>query len=882
MERKLPAFGRKTNNDMKTYLLLIFTTLLISMSASASNNDDPVQFLASGWQIQSSAKVSDSGEKISTQEFNTDGWISSSVPSTVLSALVKNGVYRDPYYGRNLETIARDPFLSPWWYRKQFDLDPAVRSDTVRLILDGINYSANIFMNGSQIASADLVSGAFRRFDIDISKLARKKDNVLAIEVIPPKPGNYTIGFVDWNPKPPDRNMGLWRGVSLHASGPVSIENPFVQTKLDLQSFKEAHLTISTTLVNHSDKEVSGKISGEIEGGIQFSQDYSLATGQSKEVQFNTENTPQLLVANPRVWWPNNLGNPELYSLQLTVTDQKGVSDKSNVTFGIREVADYKNEQGHRGYMVNGKKVLIRGGGWVDDLFLNEDEKNLESQFQYVKHLNLNTVRLEGFWGSSQKMYDLADRYGILIMAGFSCQWEWKNYLGKQTDEDYGGAVDKEDIDLLVSYLRDQVLWLRNHPSVFVWALASDKLPYPDLETRYREELSRIDPTRPALSSTKSWDSKISGPSAVKMNGPYEYVPPNYWYVDKENGGAFGFDTEVSPGAQPPPAESIQRMFSPENFWPVNDVWNFHCGRNEFNSMDRYMEAFNKRYGPAENLNDFARRSQATNYEGIRAMYEAFGVRKPVATGIVQWMLNAAWPKMFWQLYDYYLIPGGAFYGARKANEPLTISYDYSTSSIYVVNSTYKAYSDLEVEVKTLSEESKELFSKVVKASVGQNESKQILQLSQNKEAPVYFLSMKLKNGGKMIADNFYWLSAKQDVLDPEKTEWYFTPIKEYADFKALNKLAKATIQTETNVGKNELTVILKNPSKQIAFFIELRVIGDKSGRSIVPILWDDNYVSLLPGETRQLTARFAPEDLRGEKPIFQYSFWNDASEKEE
>ena len=278
-----------------------------------------------------------------------------------------------------------------------------------------------------------------------------------------------------------------------------------------------------------------------------------------------------------------------------------------------------------------------------------------------------------------------------------------------------------------------------------------------------------------------------------------------------------------------------------------------------------------------------AKRSQAANYEAIRAMYEAFGVRKPVATGVVQWMLNAAWPKMFWQLYDYYLVAGGAFYGARKANQPVGIAYDYSNGSIYVVNNTYDTYPNLEAEVKILSKESKEVLSKSVKTSIGQYESKQIFQLPQIKDlTPVYFLSLRLKDSnGKALADNFYWLSTKPDVLDFEHGEWYFTPNKEYADFTSLNELPEVAINVQPHFENDRVIVELKNPSPQIAFFIELRVVGDKTGQLIVPILWDDNYISLLPGETKQLTARYSPEDLRGEKPILQYSIWNTGTDDE-
>jgi exo-1,4-beta-D-glucosaminidase len=323
--------------------------------------------------------------------------------------------------------------------------------------------------------------------------------------------------------------------------------------------------------------------------------------------------------------------------------------------------------------------------------------------------------------------------------------------------------------------------------------------------------------------------------------------------------------------------ESIQAMFSPDHYWPVDDTWNFHCGRNEFNNMDRYMTAFNKRYGPAEHLDDFAKRAQAANYEGIRAMFEAFGVRKPVATGIVQWMMNAAWPKMYWQLYDYYLMPGGAYYGARKANRPLNIAYDYSNNTIHIVNDSNDSFPNLNAEIKAFSVDSKELLSQNIKASIGENESKQIFQLpSSTPDPPVYFLNLSLKDPtGKVLADNFYWLSSKPDVIDFVKSEWYVSPNKEYADFTSLNEMPAAEIKVTENWKPDGVTVNVNNPGSQIAFFVELKVVRDKTGRTVLPVFWNDNYVSLLPGETKTLTAQFSADDLHGEKPVLRYSGWN-------
>lgn len=860
-------------------MVSILTFASCGESPSNVNVNTPPPRLTEDWLIQSSAVCKETGETVSTPVFNPEGWYGTRVPSTVLAALVNNGVYKDIYFGRNLEKIPQDQFAVSWWYRKEFTLNGGSSFASARLVLDGINYSANIWLNGRKIAAKEDIQGAFRRFDLDVTEFLHVGRNVLAVEVFPPKPGDFTIGFVDWNPTPPDKNMGLWRGVHLRFSGAVSLENPFVQSKVETGTPDRAKLTVSAQLVNHGDDTVSGEVTGEIED-IAFSQRFSLNPRERKEIVFTPGEYAGLALENPRLWWPNNLGEPHLYGLRLTALVDGKVSDGKEVTFGIREVSDYINEQGHRGYRVNGKKVLIRGGGWVDDLLLADSDAKVEAQMKYAKHMNLNTIRLEGFWGSSEKLYDLADRYGILLMAGWSCQWEWEEYLGKPVD-DFGGVKTPEEMELVVNSLRDQVIWLRNHPSIFVWVLASDRLPRPELEKKYNSSLGEADPTRPVLTSCKFLVSEISGPSAVKMDGPYDYVPPVYWYVDKKHGGAFGFNTETGPGPQPPPLESIERMIPRDNLWPPDEVWEYHCGRNEFNTMNRYVEALNRRYGKPGSVEEFARKAQAANYEAMRAMFEAFGVNKPVATGIIQWMLNSAWPEMYWQLYDFYLMPNGAFYGAKTANQPLNIVYNYGDKAVYVVNDTHVSRDNLSAEVRILDMNSKMPVEKTIPVTVDANGSIKILDISgMDNPGPVFFLDLKLKGAdGNVEGSNFYWLSSREDVLDEAKTLWFVTPQKGYADFTALSKLPKAKVEVNhrfITVGSEQtLHVTLKNPGDKIAFFIELRVVGEKSGQSILPVYWDDNYISLLPGETKTLSARFSTANTDNEKPIFKYTGWN-------
>jgi exo-1,4-beta-D-glucosaminidase len=875
----MKSFKLKKKSSALVFLILGVTFLFCSpLSGQERTEYDTV--LSRNWHIRSSLEVKDEGKEVSSPNYDLKGWYASDVPTTVLAALVKNGVYKDPYFGKNLEDISTEPFKQPWWYRKEFEAKIEKNSEDARLIFYGINYSADVFLNGHKIVSSGSLVGGFRIFEIDITDVIENGKNVLAVKVFPPTPGDFTVGFVDWNPRPPDENMGIWREVKLRVNGPVSINRPFVQSKVNLETLEEAALTCSAELVNHSNQPVQGLLKGEIEG-VQFSQEYSLKPRQRKTILFHPEQHTELNLRKPRLWWPNNLGEQNLFKLTLSAFVNDAKSDEQHVSFGIREVSDYVNEEGHRGFMVNGKKVLIRGGGWVDNLMLADDSRKIEAQIKYAKHMNLNTIRLEGFWGSSETLYDLADQYGILLMVGWSCHWEWEEYLGKYCNNEFGGVQTPEEMELVAKSFRDQVTWLRNHPSIFVWALASDKLPRPELETKYRECLKAIDPGRPILSSTAYQESEISGPSRVKMNGPYDYVTPNYWYVDKEHGGAFGFNSETGPGPQPPPIESLKKMIPEDHLWPIDDYWNYHCGRFEFNTLDRYKKALENRYGLPGSLAEFVEKAQVASYEAMRAMFEAFGAHKPKATGIIQWMFNSAWPEMYWQLFDYYLMPNGAFYGAKRACTPLHILYHYGDRAIYVSNDTHVPAKGLKAEVRILNIHAKELLKEKKNINIEAYSSLRITQLP-DIDAPekVYFVDLRLKDKkGKMISNNFYWLSTKEDVLDEEGTEWFFTPNKEYADFTGLEELPEAKIPIKFSFKRKgddgEIRVRMNNRSKHIAFFIHFNVTRSKSGNSVLPIFWDDNYISLLPGEKREINAHFALDDLNGETPLLEVSGWN-------
>jgi exo-1,4-beta-D-glucosaminidase len=857
-----------------TKVIAVLSALILTSCSSSKPSSGDIR-LEKNWAIQSSSKITEKGEAISSVSFVPKDWVEASVPSTVLGALTDYGIYKDIYFAKNLDSIKSEPFKTSWWYRKVFEISDSIAFENATITFEGINYYANIWLNGKKFASADSIKGAFRVYEFDITKYLAKGKNVLAVEVIPPKPGDYYMGFVDWTPRPPDENMGLFRPVRIHLNGQVSIRHTFVHSKVNLKTLDEAILTIESEVQNYSNKEVKTRMKGVIEN-ITFEEELVLRPLEHKKLVF-----PALNIKNPKLWWPYQYGEPALHKLKLECKTGSRISDEQTIQFGIREVADYMNESGYRGYMVNGKKIQIRGGGWTDELLLREDPKKVEAQVQLTKQMNLNTIRLEGFWGSSQKLYDCCDEAGVLLMPGWSCQWEWMQYVGGKKDDEFGSISTPEDMDLVAHMLRDQVKLFRNHPALFVWVIGSDKLPRPELEKKFSADLKILDNSRPYLGSCANRKSILSGPTGVKMEGPYEYVTPNYWYEDTKHGGAYGFNTETGPGPQVPPIETLRKMFPADKLWPVNDMWNYHCGRNEFHTINTYTNALNNRYGKAVDINEFVMKAQVVNYEAIRAMFEAFAVNRTKGTGVIQWMLNAAWPKLYWQLYDYYLTPNGAFYGTMAACRPINIIYDYGDRNLYATNDLYKELKGATAEIKIFDSNSKALLFQNVTVDLGENESKKIFEMPALKDlTSVYFLDLRLTNKeGTELARNFYWLSTKPDVLDEPRSDWFFTPNKSFADFTSLKNLPKVAIEVKesyTSSGDKQTVIVkVKNPSPYVAFFTEFKLKTKKTGELILPVFWTDNYLSILPGEEREVKATFNIADLKGDEPVLEYSGWN-------
>jgi exo-1,4-beta-D-glucosaminidase len=895
---------------MERFRLLIPFFLLAMAAAQPSIHPAPALTfpLHEGWTLQSSAKVTGTGEEISSVLFQTDKWIPADVPSTVVAAQVKGGLLPDPFYGMNIRQYPGvsypigfnfsnipmppdSPYSVSWWYRKEFTLPNVLSGKNVWLNFRGINYRANIFLNGKQIANSSEVAGAWRTYEFNVTSAVKQGANVLAVQVWAPTENSLGITFVDWNPSPPDKNMGLWREVYLTTTGPVALRHPAVLSKVDSPANDSAHLTVTTLLKNASDHTVNGVLKGRIEN-IEFSRPVELAAAESKDVVFAPAQYPQLNLSNPRLWWPAQMGTPNLYDLQLSFEVDGKLSDSSRTKFGIREITSEvaENAPGRlkRLFKVNGKNILIRGGGWTPDMMMRETPERLADEFHYVRDMGLNTVRLEGKI-ETEEFFDIADQQGILVMAGWCCCDFWEHW----------GSWKDEDFEIAKASLRDQMYRMRGHPSLVMWLNGSDNPPPPDVEDMYLKIEHDLQWPNPIVSSATAKPTAVTGGSGVKMSGPYEYVAPSYWEADPHRlaaeqncnaggcGGAYGFNSETSMGPAIPPIESIERMVPKEHLWtangPLDEYWNFHAGGGAFKTIGVFTDAQNARYGKSDSAKDFTYKSQLMTYEGVRAMYDAYSRNKYTSTGVIQWMLNNAWPSMIWHLYDYYLRPGGGYFGAKKALQALDPIYGYDDHSVWLVSSQYVNAKGLKLSARVFNLDAAQKFSKDVSLDAPADSTAKVFELPQiDGLSTAYFLDLRITDGsGKLVGSNFYWLSTKPETLDWTKSNWYTTPTATYADYTSLAQLPKVKLNVSSRTepdgkGGEELTrVTVENPSKTLAFFVRLKLDKGKGGEEILPVVWQDNYIFLLPGEKREITATYRASYLGAAKAEVEVSGWN-------
>jgi exo-1,4-beta-D-glucosaminidase len=867
-------------------LLSLFAFSPAALSAKETSSDLPKFDLHGIWQMQSSCVDRSSGEAISTPGFAANSWHSAEIPGTVVGALVTDKTLPDPNYAMNLKSFpgvelggdapfsnrdmrADSPFRCSHWFRLEFAAPREYANKQAWLHFLGINYRANIWVNGQKIADRADVAGAYRAYEFNIKSLLRAKQNALAVEVFAPERNDLGLTWVDWNPTPPDKDMGIWREVYLTGSGDISLRHPFVQSKLSAD-YKTAALTLSAEVRNSADHPVTALVYAEV-AGEKVQQSVEVAANETKIVRFSPDQFAQLKLAHPHLWWPYQMGEPYLYTAKFRVEIGNEISDSAGLDFGIREVTSELTDQGHRLFKVNGKRVLIRGAAWAPDMLLRWSSKKVDADLEYTKHMGLNAIRLEGKI-DRKEFFDKADRMGVLVMPGWICCDTWEHW----------DSWTPETKKIAAASLVDQIKSLRTHPSVFVWLYGSDNPPPPEIENLYLGILKDLEWPNPSVSSASATPATVTGKSGVKMTGPYEYEPPMYWLVDKEAGGAYGYNTETSPGPAIPTKESLAKFIPKDHLWPIDEYWNFHAGRERFETVNVFTEALNKRYGTATSLGDYERKAQAMAYDNERSMFEAYGRNKYVSTGVIQWMLNNAWPSLIWHLYDYYLVPGGGFFGTTKALEIVHVQYSYDNNSVAVVNGTYEALKGLKVTAKLYNIDAKEVAAKDATLDVPADASVKALDLPKPENlSTTYFLKLQLNDAaGNLLSDNFYWLSTRPDTMDwAARKDTAYTPQKDFGDLTGLNALPQVKLELKADhgseAGKGTVRMKVKNPSASVAFQVHARLTTGKGGDDLVPVFWNDNYVSLLPGEEKSISATFDANDLNGTEPALEVEGYN-------
>ncbi len=823
--------------------------------------------IAGGWKLQEAPQVHATGKVISGSAFSTAGWYPAAVPGTVLTTLVNNRVYPEPLYGENNrpDKIPESLSRQDYWYRTSFTIPKSYQGKKIWLNFEGINYSADVWVNGKHIGK---VKGAFSRGIFDISSVAVPgKTAVLGVFISPqPNPGishEHTIkdgmgangglsaidgptflcsmGW-DWIPAIRDRNTGIWKEVFLSASGPVRIQNPLVTTDVSLPDLKTADLHIEATVENSTDRPQQGIIEGTFGNNVRFQKAVTLAPKSSQLVSFNAAEHKQLHVVNPRLWWPNGYGPQNLYDLKLSFISGGVTSDVRKITFGIRKITYTVPDAENLTLSFNGVRIFCKGGNWgMDEAMKRIPKERLEAQIRMHQIANYTMIRNWVGQSTNEDFYDLCDKYGILL---------WDEFFQPNPSD----GPNPTDLDLYIANVREKILRFRNHPSIALWCARNEGYPPKNIDDALQKLMSELEPVR-------LYQPSSTAGRGVNSGGPYFWRKPADYYTFNE-----AFKTEIG-SVSIPTLQSIHGMM-PEKDWEVmNDDWAEHDLANGAQKGIDYHKMIGERYGKVINLADFVRKAQLANYEAYRAMYEGRNAKlfKP-STGVLTWMSNPAQPSFVWQLYHHDLEPNAALFAARKGCEPVHVQLNEKERTVQIVNNLPSPIPGASVLLKVYNSSSALIYTHQFRADTALPAATTTLEPVQwpEKLSPVYFVKLELKDqSGKLLSENFYWQA------DPAHA----------GDLTGLDQLPAAkldaTIKRADNNEKCLLYITLRNPGNTIALMAHLQLCKNTSKDRVLPVYYSDNYISLLPGESKTITIEAAKSDLGKERPLVLLDGWN-------
>jgi beta-mannosidase len=812
----------------------------VSLPAASVDQDGTIP-LHSGWELTREDWINLPAIRITDANLDTSAWYNAVVPGTVLTTLVEQGVFPEPTIGLNNLQIPESLSRHVWWYRTELAIPAEFQKEDrkIRLEFDGINHRAEVWFNTHRLG---VMEGAFIRGKFDITDTLNKTGkNILAVRIIPPAhPGmaleknekdrlynggamgtdspNFLAGVGwDWMPAVRDRGIGIWNQVRIRSTGPVVIKDPQIVTDLPLPDTTRADISITVPVRNDSDRDQNVTVGAGF-AQVAVSQTVSVPAHRSVDAVFTPASYPQLAVKNPKLWWPNGYGKQELYDLKLSAAIDNAVSDTRCLRFGVREFSYRTPKQSELEVSVNGRRVLCRGGNWgYPEMLMRIPRSRLEPAVRLHQQANLNMIRNWIGMTTQEDFYDLCDEYGILVWNDF--------WLANPLD-----GPNPDNHEMFMANVYDTVMHYRNHPSIVVWCGRNEGMPPEALDKGMRDLTAKLDGTR--YYQPHSSDVGVSG------GGPYKYMEPAYYFTE-----AKGFKTEIGMPSVPN-AESMRQMANGREPWPVDILWAYHdfCANGNQHS-DVYTAALEDNYGSAKGLDDFCRKAQIQNYEVYRAIFEARNHKMwSDCSGVMLWMSHPAWPSTVWQIYDYWFDTGGAFFGVKKANEPIHIQLSLDDWTIEAINHTAgPVEGTLSATIFGLDAVVK--WQKSVSVTAAANSRTAGFVVEWPKDLPPAYV-VKLKwcdSDGKLLSENLYWLG------------------KEKGNLKLLDSMPRVKLQgTVSSVSDRDnetlVTVELANPDKDIALMTCLVLRNADTGKRILPAYYSDNYISLLPDEKKTIT----------------------------
>lgn len=841
---------------MRTILLLLVVILFMPHAAGQ-------QFilLNKNWKACRASEVPNDGAEITGENFHPSGWIDAVVPGTVLTTLLHNKLVPDPFYGLNNELIpdvndaGRDYYT--FWFLNDFQSPVMEEDDEVWLCLRGINYFAEVFLNGYRV-NTKTHEGMFLREKYLITPYLRNdRPNRLAVWVAPPDPAGkagigqggdgkigrnvtmqFTVGW-DWICPIKDRNTGIWDQVALEVTGPADIRNSFVRTsvpgiRIPGKKQDPAYIEVTTEIKNASRSALEGYVTVEYRES-RMSIDLLLFPGEEKIVEF-----PEIIVREPDLWWPNGLGEHPLQKLILTFFDREGfIVDTDSVTFGIRETGNYFDEQVKaQVFTVNGQKVFIKGGNWIaSDALLRLSEERYDAEVRLHAEMNMNMIRV---WGGGlterPEFYDACDRHGMLVWQDLwisgDCNGEWNDPVKESRAR---RKAYPDDHDLFLRTVIDQVKMLRNHPALFMWCGGNETYPPDDILYALENEIFPwYDPGRFFLDKSTS-PKLMTNSYGDTGDGPYNIREPHTIFTEK----SFPFNPETG-SVGIPEFEGIKRFIPEEDLFPpdslkIGETWTYH----------KYLPFGNfiTRYGDVKNIEDFCFKAQIVSYEQYRTLAEAFNHKMwEWYSGMLVWKTQNPWTALRGSFYDYYLDYEGGYFGYKHGAAPVHIQFNLNDSSVCVLNQTASATGELTAIIGLFDIHGYPLWEKAHHVNPGPNEMIHLdhVVLPEDR-GDVLFLRLSLMENNNIEDQNLYWLSVKK------------------GDYRDLNNLRKAQVSGIHK--KNEdgsYTITISNTGDETAFFIRVKSLDEKN-EPILPVYFTDNYFTLFPGEEKEIKISSTP-----------------------